>query len=396
MSRAKRTRSDLALYGGAPAFPSVLHVGRPNIPDRTLLDALFAEVLDSGWLTNDGPMVRRFEDRIASMLGVRHCVAVCNGTIGLEIATRALELTGEVVIPSFTFVATAHCLQWQGIRPVFCDIDPVTGCLDPAKAEALLSPATTGILGVHLWGRPCDTEALRDLADRHGLRVVYDAAHALRCTSGGVRIGGFGDAEVFSFHATKFLSTMEGGAITTGDDALAEKMRLMRNFGFKGLDQVIHVGTNGKMAEMCAAFGLAALEGIDDVIARNRENWEAYAEGFRGIPGLTLRGFDPAEEHNYQYVVAEIDAEAFGTPRDRLVEILHAENVRVRRYFHPCCHRMEPYATLYPGAGAGLPSTEALSGRVVCFPTGTSVTDDDIAAICSIVGAVPGLLRDEA
>lgn len=385
---------DLALYGGSPAFTEVLHVGRPNLPDRKLLHELFEEVLESGWLTNHGPRVKELEDLLCSYLGVRNCVAVCNGTIGLEIATRALGFTGEVIVPSYTFVASAHCLQWQGIRPVFCDIDPLTGCIDAGKAEALVTPETTGILGVHLWGEPCDTAALEDLATRRGLGLVFDAAHALGCTSGGIRVGRFGNAEVFSFHATKFLSTMEGGAITTEDDDLAEKMRLMRNFGFKGLDQVIHIGTNGKMCEMAAAFGLASFRDIDTIVERNRINFAAYREGLAGIPGISLREPDPEEDHNWQYVVAEVNENIYGIPRDLLVDILHAENVRVRRYFHPCCHRMEPYVTMYPDDGGRLPFTEALSRRVICFPTGTSVTEENIAVVCSIVEDAGRLLRD--
>src|SRR6185369_3387994 len=204
------------------------------------------------------------EQRVAKMLGVRHCIAMCNATVALEITIRALGLTGEVLVPSFTFIATAHALQWQQIIPVFCDVDPETHCLNPRSVEKMITPRTTGIIGVHLWGRGCDIGSLSEIARSNGLKLLFDAAHAFGCSYEGRMIGGFGDAEVFSFHATKFFNTFEGGAVTTNDDDLAEKIRLMKNFGFAGYDQVIYLGTNGKMSEVSAAMGLTSLESLDD------------------------------------------------------------------------------------------------------------------------------------
>ena len=221
------------------------------------------------------------------MIGVRHCVAMCNATIALEIAIRALGLKGEVILPSYTFVATAHALQWQEITPVFADLDPRTHNIDPASIERLITPRTTGIIGVHVWGRPCDTAALEGIAARRGLKLMFDAAHAFGCSHAGRMIGGFGTCEVLSFHATKFLNSFEGGAIVTNDDALADQMRLMRNFGFVDYDRVIYVGTNGKMTEICAAMGLTSLEAMDDIIAINKRNYEAYRRGLSGLPGIT-------------------------------------------------------------------------------------------------------------
>jgi len=388
MYSQKHKLADLALFGGPPVSERLLHVGKPNMPDRSLLMKQLEDVLDSGWLTNNGPMVREFEEHIRELLGVRNCVAVSNGTTGLEIATRALGLTGEVIVPAFTFVATAHCLQWQGIKPVFCDVDPVSGCIDPSLIDDLVTPETTGILGVHLWGRPCAVEELEAAAERNGLKLVLDAAHSFGCTHRGRYVGGFGAAEVFSFHATKFLSTMEGGLIATDDDALAEKMRLMRNFGFKGMDNVIHIGTNGKMNEFSAAFGLASLTQMEHVISKNRENHFDYRSGLESVPGITLRDYPDGEKHNYQYVIAEVDARETGLARDDLIRILHAENIRARRYFHPGCHRMEPYITMYPEASRDLPNTELLASRVIALPTGTSVSSEDIRSICSLLAFV--------
>ena len=209
MDAKARTVNSLALFGGSPAFRDALHVGRPNLGDRARLLGRIGDILDRRWLTNRGPYVQEFEQRVAALTGTEHCVAVSNGTAALDLTARALGLRGEVIVPSLTFVATAHALQWQGIRPVFCDIDPVTLTLDPARVEALIGPHTTGILPVHLFGQPCNTEALADIARRHHLQLFYDASHAFGCTRGGRPVGGFGAAEVFSFHATKFVHTLE-------------------------------------------------------------------------------------------------------------------------------------------------------------------------------------------
>lgn len=373
--------------GTAAPFPSPLHVGRPNIGNREALLGRINDLLDRRWLTNDGPLVREFESRIASYVGVKHCVAMCNATVALEIAIRALELKGEVIVPSYTFIATAHSLQWQEITPVFADINPLTHNIDPAAVERLITPKTSGIIGVHVWGRPCDTEALEALGRRHHLRVMYDAAHAFGCSHRGKMIGGFGACEVFSFHATKFLNSFEGGAVVTNDDMLAEKMRLMRNFGFAGYDNVIYLGTNGKMTEVCAAMGLTSLESADEFIAVNRANYEAYQAGLGGLAGLSLITYDPTERNNYQYVVMEVVAEQAGLTRDALVQVLHANNVLARKYFWPGCHRMEPYRSHYPNAGLLLPATEEVAARVVVLPTGMAVGTHEIELVCGILCA---------
>lgn len=376
---------DLAIFGKQPAFAEPLHVGRPNLGDRERFLQRMADILDRNWLTNDGPYVRELEKRIAEFIGVRHCVAMCNGTISLEIAIRALGLAGEVIVPSFTFVATAHALQWQEITPVFCDIHPKTHTLDPAKIEKMITPRTTGIIGVHTWGRPCDVDALEAIASRRGLQLLFDAAHAFGCSYKGKRIGAFGRCEILSFHATKFFNSFEGGAILTNDDALAEKMRLMRNFGFHGYDNVVYIGTNGKMTEVCAAMGLTSLESVPQFMETNRRNHRAYRRELAGIAGLQLLGYDETEESNFQYVVVEVDAEAVGLARDELVAVLAAENVLARRYFYPGCHRMEPYRSYFPLAGLVLIETENICRRVMVLPTGTSIDESAISRVCAII-----------
>ncbi len=381
----KHDISELAAFGGPPAFSEELHVGRPNTGDRERFLERINGMFDRRWFSNKGPFVREFEQRVAEFLGVKHCVAMCNATIALEIASRALGLHGEVIVPSFTFVATAHALQWQEITPVFCDVDPATHNLDPTKVESMITPRTTGIIGVHVWGRPCAIDTLEEIARRRDLKLMYDAAHAFGCSYKGRMIGNFGQAEVFSFHATKFFNTFEGGAVVTNDDDLATKMRLMKNFGFWGYDNVIYVGTNGKMNEVCAAMGLTGLESLDEVIAVNHRNYGAYRAGLQGIPGLQLIDYDASERNNYQYVIVEVDETATGISRDLLVRVLHAENVLARRYFYPGCHQMEPYRSYFPHAGLLLPETERLTNRVMSLPTGTAVGLDEIAGICQIL-----------
>lgn len=370
-----------------PIFDEKLYVGRPNIGDRASLMQRINDMLDHRWLSNHGPFVREFEQKLAEYLSVKHCITMCNGTVAMEIATRALNLRGEVIIPAFTFVATAHALQWQEITPVFCDIDPVTHTIDPTKVERMITPRTTGIIGVHLWGRACNVDALADIAKRHNLTLLFDAAHAFACSHQGRMIGSFGEAEVFSFHATKFFNTFEGGAVATNNDELAEKIRLMQNFGFSGFDKVIYIGTNGKMTEVCAAMGLTNLESIDDFIAINKRNYLAYKSLLSLIPGLKLIEYSEQEKENFQYIVVEVDENAYGISRDALVEILHANNVIARRYFFPGCHRMEPYRSFFPHAGLLLEQTERISDKVMLLPTGSAVDTNSIATICGIIAS---------
>lgn len=375
---------DLAVFGGEPSFAAPLHVGRPNITDQARFSELVEGLLERRWLTNDGPLVRELEERVAAHVGVRHCVATCNGTVALEIAIRALGLTGEVIVPSYTFIATAHALHWQGLTPVFADIDPRTHTLDPEAVQRAITPRTSGILGVHLWGRAAPVDDLQAIADEHGLPLLFDAAHAFSSTHRQRKIGRFGRAEVFSFHATKFFHSLEGGAIVTDDDDLAETMRLMRNFGFANEDEVIHPGTNGKMTEVCAAMGLANLPHVDRVREINRENHTAYTKALAEVPSVEVMQYDEAEDNNYQYVVLEVDSRV-GPSRDDLLQTLRAENVLARRYFWPGCHNMMPYRELYPDAASTLAQTKAVADRVLVLPTGDSVSVDDIEVIADIL-----------
>jgi len=356
---------------------TTLHVGAPNIGHRKKFFERVNRMFDQRWLTNHGKLVQEFEHQLAEYLGVKHCISMCNGTVALEIATRALGLKGEVIIPSFTFIATAHCLQWQGIKPVFCDIDRNSYCIDPAEIENHITSKTTGILGVHLYSRPCDIDTLQAVADKYGLKLLFDAAHAFGCSYKGTMIGNFGECEVFSFHATKVFNSFEGGAITTNNDELAEKIRLMQNFGFQGMDNVIYIGTNGKMTEICAAMGLTNLESIDDFIRINRHNYNIYREALSKVAGIRLMEFNETERCNWQYIVVEVD-DNYPLTRDELMQELHKQGILARRYFWPGCHCMEPYRTRQPNAGKMLPVTQHLAERILVLPTGSSIDESMI------------------
>ena len=386
--------SNLAVLGGDPQFSDSKHVGRPNIGDSVTFLSRAADILQRQWLTNDGKYVRELEERLSAFLGVRHTIAVTNATIGLELLTRALGLTGEVIVPSFTFVASAHALTLAGVTPVFTDVLSSTHCLDPEAVEANISQNTSAILGVHLWGNVCNTKKLDSIASRHDLVMIYDAAHAFGCRSGDGRVGGFGRAEVFSFHATKVFNSFEGGCVTTNDDELAHKLRLTRNFGFAGYDNVVNLGTNAKMTEICAAMGLTNLESFELCVAANRANAERYHEELATIPGIKLISpFVDSEVSmsmtNAQYIVVEVSPMSFPLTRDELMTVLWREGVIARRYFYPGCHNMEPYKSTSAESVdvvlKRLPITEYLCRNVLVLPTGTATKACDISVICGII-----------
>lgn len=373
------------MFGGKPAFERPLHVGAPNIPDPDAVLGRIRGVLERRWLTNNGPCVLELEAAVAAMHQVEHCVAMCNGTLALETAIRALGMTGEIIVPSFTFIATAHAVSWQGLTPVFADVDRKTHSLDPADVARRITPRTTGIIAVHLWGQPAATEELAALAKSRGLRLLFDAAHGFGSGHHGKMIGSFGDAEVFSFHATKFFNTFEGGAVVTNDAALARDLRFIRNFGFAGLDDVTHVGTNAKMTEVCAAMGLASLESLSRVVEANRANYELYRQLLTRLPGLEVFQYASDGPRNYQYVVVTVDPDLATLTRDELVAVLRQENVLARRYFTPGAHRMAAYRDA--NRDAVLPNTDWLSERVLCLPTGTAVGQEDVKTICVLLDA---------
>ncbi len=360
----------LALLGGEPAFPHPLAVGAPILEAETRerYHRLMAGAFERRWLTNDGPLVRQLEEELARLHAVRHCALVCNATMAQVLLLRALELQGEVVLPSFTFVATAHACAWQGLTPVFCDISPNSLMAGPAEVERAVTRGTRAVIGVHLFGNVCDTAGLTETCARLGLTLFFDAAHAFGCAVGDTPIGGSGRAEILSFHATKAFSTFEGGAVLTNDSDLDARIRSFRNFGFRGYDDVAWLGLNGKLSESGAALGLASLPAIEERRRRCRAIYEAYREGLADIPGVRVLPVGEQGRSNYHYVPILVEASAFGLSRDLLYRILWAENVLVRRYFYPGLHRMAAYARATPGVS--LPATEAVAERILCLPAG--------------------------
>ena len=341
-------------------------------------------MLDRAWLTNAGPLVRELEEEIASVCEVDHCVTVANGTLALQIATRALGMSGEVIMPAFTFVATAHALLWQGAAPIFADIDPRTHQIDPRAVQGLITDDTTGIVGVHLWGHPAPIAELTALAADAGVPLVFDAAHAFGTRVDNRPIGAFGDAEVFSFHATKVFNTLEGGAVLTNNADLAERTRLMRNFGFVDYDKVIYPGTNGKLNEASAAVGLANLVDLPRFLDCNLRNHAAYSDALHGSTVARIMSPPTNVAANHHYVVVEL-AEDLVSHRDALVEYLHDAGVLARRYFWPGCHRMAPYAS-HP---IDLPVTDEVASRIIVLPTGSAIAPEACRTVM-------GLLVDEA
>ena len=375
----------LGIFSGRPHFSDPLHVGAPNTPGRKEFMKHIELILSRNRLTNSGPVLKEFEERLANRLGVKHVVTTCNGTMALELTIMALEIKGDVLLPSFTFVATAHAVKMRGLKPIFCDIDPKTYCLDPASVQNLVTPHSSDVLGVHLWGRICDVEKLELICSQNNLKLFFDASHAFGCTKGGKSAGVFGIAEIFSFHATKFFHTIEGGAIATSDDSLAEELRIIKNFGFTGYDTVSCLGTNGKMSEISAAMGLANLIYVDQMMQRLTEQYALYQSILEHISGLKITPLDSQQTNNCQYVMFEIEDSA-SIRRDDLIEILHAENILARRYFYPGCHRMEPYKSEVELLKHNLlPVTESVSSRIICLPNSLRLSNDDIRNVCKII-----------
>lgn len=374
----------LAVLGGAPCFSEDKHVGRPNIGDTEALHTALADILSRRWLTNNGPVVQAFEQRIADLLDVKHCISVCNATIGLQLLIRALELEGEVMVPSFTFPATVQALAWCGLTPVFCDVDWERHLIDPQKIEPLIGQDTVAIMGVHLWGNGCDVNAIDDIAGRHGLKVMYDAAHAFHCSHQGRLFGGFGEAEVFSFHATKFVNCFEGGVVTTNNGDLAQRLRLTRNFGFEA-GEVQCLGTNAKMSEISAAMGMISLDAMDRFTQVNQAHRERYERHLGPVPGIAMTPIVTGERQNYQYVVINVDEDESGLSRDTLMTVLQAERVLARRYFHPGCHRIPPFDKRGYKGSDQLEVTDALCDQVLVLPTGTGVSSEDVDKICEVI-----------
>lgn len=380
-----RQITQLGLFGAAPLFRQPLQVGQPDTSSAARMLERIQQVIASGLLTNDGPLVRQFERKICEITGAAHCVAVCNGTMALQIMAKACGLSGEVILPALTYIATAHALEWIGLRPVFADVNPHTHTLNVDSVRLCITRRTSAILGVHLWGNPCDTEALQQLADEHHLQLLFDACHAFGCRHRGRSIGTFGAAEAFSFHATKFVHSLEGGAIVTQSDMLAERMRLLRNFGITGLNSVDSVGINGKLNDVSAAVGLTSLESVSERMQHNRGLHATYRDHLADCPGISVLPVTADDGGNGQYVVLLVDEPRFGMHRDALLQLLRADGVFARSYFVPGCHRAMPYASAPGHQPVPLSSTESILDRILQLPVGSTISIDSVRQICGLL-----------
>lgn len=361
-------------------------MGTPFIPPRALLHASLDEILDSRWLTNNGPCVYRLEQMLASRHGATHAVAMCNATIAQQLLLRALGAAGEVILPSFTFIATAHAARWENLTTRFADIEADSHCIDPQAVAAAVGTDTAAIIGVNLWGQACEVGPLGRIAASAGIPLLLDAAQALGSQLGlqlrAEAAAGGALAAVISLHATKIISGLEGGAILTNDGALAEDLRLRRNFGFAGYDNVVCLGTNAKLDEFSAAFAIRGLECLDSLIERNKTISQLYQENLADLPGLSVHESERFPTENHHYSVVMIDGPRCPLSRDELMFTLWAENVLARRYFFPGCHRMQPYASQPALGQTPLPVTEAVAAGVLVLPASSAVEIEDVPLIC--------------
>ncbi len=366
-------------------FEQPVYVTRPVLPPLADYTALLQEVWASGWLTNGGAQHQALEVELGQWLQAPHLSLFNNGTIALIVACQALRLSGEVVTSPFTFPATPHVLSWNNVTPVFADIDPETLCIDPNRVEALITPQTSGILGVHVYGIPCDVLALQTLAHSRSLRVVYDGAHAFGTQINGRAISSFGDATMFSFHATKLFHTAEGGALAVNDPELKQRIELLKNFGIKNENEVLMPGINGKMSELQAALGRVVLRHVDAERQRRASIRAQYQSRLAALPGLRLLHMPAGTTDSQQYLVLRVEAEAAGCTRDALHERLKRYNIITRKYFHPLCSDYSCYSHLPSASARNLPVAYRVASEVLTLPCFGALTDGDVQRICDAI-----------
>jgi dTDP-4-amino-4,6-dideoxygalactose transaminase len=352
---------------------------RPSVPDPARVAAAIEDVLRSGTLTN-GTQVRRLEAQAAEYLGVRHCIAVSSCTAGLMLVLRTLDLSGDVVVPSFTFAATVHAAAWNGLRPVFADIERESLTLSPAAAARATGVRTSAIVATHTYGTPCDTQSLEEIARLSGIRLIFDAAHAFGSIHGGRHVGGFGDAEVFSLSPTKVMVAAEGGIIATNDELLAERCRIGRDYGNPGDYDCLFVGLNARMSELHAVLALASFEGLDERIERRKALASLYAERLGKIPGITFPRLRDGDRSTYKDLTIVVDPDGFGLHANGLARELGALGIDTRRYYAPPVHRMRAYRGSGP-SDPRLSVTDSVSERVLSLPMWSEMANEDVVRV---------------
>ena len=360
-------------------------VTSPLLPDLEEFNSLLKEIWESKWITNNGQFHQQLERELAKYLGVPFVSLFTNGTLPLLTALQALRVTGEVITTPYSFVATTHCIWWSGCKPVFVDIDPATGNIDPDKIEAAITPKTTAIMPVHVYGKPCDTKRIQEIADKYGLKVIYDAAHAFGVKVDGESILNAGDMSTLSFHATKVYNTLEGGAMVMHDEVTKKRIDYLKNFGFAGETEVIAPGINSKVDEVRAAYGILNLRQVDAAIEARHQVAIKYREALRSVDGVTFMEDMPGVQHNYSYFPIFIDAEKFGMTRDELYFKMRAANVLGRRYFYPLISEFSTYRGLPSAAKENLPNAHKMADSVICLPMHHELSEEDIDRVLKII-----------
>jgi dTDP-4-amino-4,6-dideoxygalactose transaminase len=369
-----------AILGSTPLFSEKLPIIRPTLPTYDSLAPQVAEILGTGMLTK-GKYLRQFEEQLAGYLRVKHAVCVSSCTIGLALAYQGLKLDDEVIVPSFTFMATVHPLVWLGVTPIFVDINPHTWCLDPVQVEQAITPRTTGIVAVHNFGNPADIEALETIAQRHGLKLIFDAAHGFGALCRGEPVGRYGDAEVFSTTPTKLLVTGEGGVVTTEDDALAGHIRAGREYGNDGRYGSLFAGLNARLPEFNAILGLKSLDMLEDNAERRNRVAGLFRQRLQPLPGLTFQEVHPGDRCSYKDLSVLVDEDRFGLTRDQLARALQAENIDTRKYHDPPVHTHQTYRHLRDRYRDALPVTTWVSARSLSLPIYSHMDEDTVSRI---------------
>jgi dTDP-4-amino-4,6-dideoxygalactose transaminase len=360
-------------------------VTSPLIPPLEEFIPYLEDIWKRKWLTNNGYYHNRLEEALCKYLGVKHLCLFSNGTLALITALQALRITGEVITTPYSFVATTHSLWWNGIKPVFVDVDPVWANLDPEKIEAAITPKTTAIMPIHVYGNPCAMDKIQAVADKYGLRVIYDAAHAFGVTLNGNSILTEGDLSILSFHATKTYTTIEGGAIVCPDQKTKERIDYLKNFGFAGETTVVAPGINAKMDEVRAAYGLLSLNYVDDAIEKRYKIAELYRGALKDVAGITYLGDMPNVVHNYSYFPIFVDEEKFCMSRDALYQKMKDANIYGRRYFYPLISKFSTYRGLDSAKPENLQTANIIADRVICLPMHHGISVDDIERIINAI-----------
>ena len=363
----------------------IITVTSPLLPNLDEFTESLREIWESKWITNNGQFHQKLESALAEYLKVPYVSLFTNGTLPLLTALQALRITGEVITTPYSFVATTHALWWNGIKPVFVDIDPSTGNIDPQKIEAAITPRTTAILPVHVYGKPCDTEAIQAIADKYGLKVIYDAAHAFGVEVNGESLLNAGDMSTLSFHATKVFNTIEGGAMVMHDEKTKQRIDYLKNFGFANEIEVVGPGINSKMDEIRSAYGLLNLKQVDAAIAARQKVAVAYREALRNFDGISFWDDMPGVRHNYSYFPIFVDAEKYGMTRDELYIKMKDQGVWGRRYFYPLISEFSTYRGLESSRPDNLPNAHRMADTVICLPMHHALSENDLNRIINSI-----------